>query len=304
MKVIYGLNGIKKFKKPVVALGVFDGVHRGHRKILTAVAKKARNIKGTSMVLTFWPHPREEESLYSLEHRLRLIGGLGIDACAVINFNKNFAKISAVDFVKNILFKKIGAHYVYVGNNFRFGQEASGDLATLEKLSKEYNFKLSAFKVSRVKNKPISSTYIRALIKKGDLGFAKKLLTRPVSVLGTVIKGSLIARKLGFPTANINPHHEVIPPSGVYAVRVIFNNRKLNGICNIGIKPTFKTINRQGRIHIELHIFNFNKSIYGKYLEIQFIRKIRDEKKFSSSAALVEQIKKDIKTFPKRFSRH
>lgn len=303
MKIVRGVNKIKRFKSPVVALGVFDGVHRGHRKILIAASRKARSIKGTSMALTFWPHPQKEGALNSLEHRLRLIAELGIDVCVVINFNRGFAKMTAEDFVKRILFKKLGARYIYVGDNFRFGRGARGGIKTLKKLSKEYKFRLMAFKVLKVKKHPISSTYIRALIKNGDLGLAQRLLSRPVGVLGTVIKGSSIGRKLGFPTANINPHHEVIPARGVYAVKVIFDKKRLDGICNIGYKPTFKIPGRP-REHIELHIFNFHKNIYGKYLEVQFIRKIREEKKFSSSAALVEQIKKDINSFRKHFPRH
>lgn len=301
MKIIYGLNRVKKFKKPVVTLGVFDGVHRGHRKILEASVAKARRIKGTSVVVTFWPHPQREESVYSLEHRLRLINEIGIDVCIVINFNEKFAKISAVDFVKNILFKRIRAHYIYVGKNFRFGRRAEGNFEILERLSKFYNFKLKTFKVTKINNRPISSTYIRALIKKGKLATAQKLLTRPVSILGTVIKGDSLARRLGFPTANIEAHHEVIPPSGVYAVKIIFNHRKLNGICNIGIKPTFKT---QGEKHIEVYIFNFRRNIYGKYLEIQFSKKIREERKFHSAHALAEQIRKDIVAVQRIFSRH
>jgi len=297
MKVIYGVNKIRKFRKPVVALGVFDGVHRGHINILKGAVRKARSIKGTSMVLTFWPHPQKEKNLYSLEHRLRLISEIGIDVCVVINFNQKFADISAFDFVRNILFKKIHAHYVYVGRNFGFGKDAEGNYKTLIGLSKIYNFKVKAFKVINIKNKPVSSTYIRALIKKGKLAFARRLLTRPVSILGTVIKGISLARKLGFPTANINPHHEVIPPHGVYAVRVIFNDNKFNGICYIGSRPTFLSKSE----NVEVYIFNFNKNIYGKNLEIQFIKKIRDEKKFGSASVLVGQIKTDILTAKKNF---
>jgi len=291
MKVIFGLNKIKKFKRPVVALGVFDGVHLGHREILKAAVKKARSIKGTSAVLTFWPHPQKEESLYSLEHRLRLIGELGIDVCIVINFNQKFAGISAENFIKNILIRKVGADYIYIGKNFKFGKNAKGDFKLLRKLSPIYNFKLKVFEVIRINNQTISSTYIRKLIKKGNLQAAQRLLMRPVSVLGTVIKGASLATKLGFPTANINPHHEVLPSSGVYAVKIIFNHQKLNGVCNIGTKPTFRT---QGEKHIEVYIFNFRQNIYGRYLEIQFVKKIRDEKKFASSPSLVKQIKKDI----------
>lgn len=304
MKVIRGISHISKFKRPVIALGVFDGVHRGHKTILQGAVRKARSINGTSMVLTFWPHPQKQESLYSLEHRLRLMEKLGIDVCLVINFNKKFSGITAASFVKNILFKKMGANFIYVGENFRFGKNAQGGLKTLEELSREYKFKLRAFKVSRIKKATVSSTYIRKLIKGGDLVTAQKLLTRPVSVLGTVIKGVSLARKLGFPTANIDPHHEVIPPSGVYAVRVIFNKMKLNGICNIGTKPTFKLSSTESATHIELHIFDFKKNIYGKYLEIQFIKKIREERKFESSVELIEQIKKDITTARKRLSLH
>jgi len=299
MKVIYGINKIKKFKRPVVALGVFDGVHHGHRRILKAVADKARRIKGTSMVVTFWPHPQREGSIYSLEHRLRLINELGIDICIVIKFNKRFSQIPAEDFIRDILVNKIGAQYICVGRNFRFGKQARGDFKTLDKLSRMYNFKLEAFDIIKIHYQPISSTYIRRLITMGKLNTAGDLLSRPVSVLGTVIRGTSLAGRLGFPTANINPHHEVLPPSGVYAVSAIFNNKKFKGVCYIGTRPTFR---KQKEKQVEIFIFNFKKNIYGKYLEIQFIRKIRNERKFSSPTSLVRQIKKDIAQTRKIFS--
>jgi riboflavin kinase/FMN adenylyltransferase len=298
MKVIYGLKKIRKFKKPVVALGVFDGVHRGHRIILKSAVKKARSIRGTSVVLTFSPHPQKEESLYSLEHRLRLIGELGIDVSIVINFNQKFAGISAENFIKNILVRKVGADYIYIGKNFHFGKNAEGDFRLLSRLSQICNFKLKIYDVIKINKQSVSSTYIRALIKKAKLDTAQELLGRAVSILGTVIKGASLARKLGFPTANINPHHEVVPPPGVYVVKIIFNHQKLNGVCNIGTKPTFKTQyaihNTQDKKHIEAYIFNFKQNIYGRDLEIQFIKKIRDEKKFDSLQHLANQIRKDV----------
>jgi len=301
MKVIYGIRQIKKFKKPVVALGVFDGVHLGHRSILKAVVDKARSIKGTSIVVTFWPHPQKEGSIYSLEHRLRLIGEVGINICIVINFNKRFSQIPAESFIRNILVNKIGAQYIYVGRNFRFGKQAKGDFKTLNRLSRIYNFKLKAFDIIKINNQPISSTYIRKLITSGELNSAGKLLSRPVGVLGTVIKGSSLASRLGFPTANIDPHHEVLPPSGIYAVSVIFKNKKFKGICYIGTRPTFR-IEKQK--HVEVHIFDFKKNIYHEHLEIQFVKKIRDDKKFHSQESLTLQIKKDVFLAHKIFLLH
>jgi len=302
MKIIREINQIKKYRKPVVALGVFDGVHLGHRIILRNVVAKAHSIKGTSVVVTFWPHPQKEESLYSLEHRLRLIEELGIDICIVIAFNKQFARISAISFVEDILLKKVGVQYVYVGKNFRFGRNASGDLQLLQKLSRIHNFKLRHFNVVRINHRPISSTYIRRLIKRGDLANATKLLTRPISILGTVIRGTAFARRFGFPTANIDPHHEIFPPKGIYAVKIILENSKFNGICYIGSRPTMNARNR--KVHIEVHIFGFKKNIYGKYLEIQFIKKIRNDKKFSRVSLLVKQIQKDTILTKTLFSLH
>ncbi len=301
MRIIYGISKIRKFKKPVVALGVFDGVHLGHRRILKDTVDKAKRIEGTSMVVTFWPDPHREKSLYSLEHRLKLMESIGIEVCIVIKFNKEFSIISAEDFIRDILVNKIGAQYIYVGRNFRFGKQARGDFKTLDKVSHIYNFKLKLFDIIKINNQPISSTYIRRLITKGKLNTARKLLSRPVSVLGTVIKGTSLAGRLGFPTANVNPHHEVLPPPGVYAVLVIFNNKKFKGVCYIGTRPTFK---HQRQKHIEVYIFNFKKNIYGKYLEIQFIKKIRNERKFSSPVSLVRQIKKDIASTKKIFPLH
>jgi riboflavin kinase/FMN adenylyltransferase len=291
MKIIYSLKRIKKYRRPVVALGVFDGLHLAHRRILKEAVKLSRKIKGTSIAITFWPHPQKKKSLYSLEHRLRLIAEIGLDACIVIKFNQAFSKISAEDFIKDILVDKIGAKYICVGKNFRFGRNAKGDSALLRNFSRRYGFKLKLFGVIKINRQPISSTYIRGLINRGNLKTAQELLGRPVSVLGTVIKGGALGRRLGVPTANINPHHEIVPPSGVYAVRIIFNHRQLKGACYIGKKPTFK---RKGARQIEVHIFNFHKNIYRRYLEIQFIRKIRNERKFSCCASLVARIKKDI----------
>ena len=210
------------------------------------------------------------------------------------NFTRHFARIPAEDFIKDILADKIGAKYVYVGKNFRFGKKAQGGFALLRKMGGDYGFKAQGINIIKVKGLAISSTLIRRLIKRGDIRQAEKLLSRPVSILGTVIQGSAVGRILGFPTANINPHHEVIPAAGIYAVKIIFAGNKLKGACYIGKRPTLELKNK--KVNIEVHIFNFKKNIYGKYLEIQFVKRVRADKKFSSLALLAEQIKKDVIT--------
>ncbi|MFZ2604142.1 MAG: riboflavin biosynthesis protein RibF [Candidatus Omnitrophota bacterium] len=302
MKIYYGLEKIRKFKNTIVVLGVFDGVHLAHRRILKEAVRKARAIKQRSILVTFWPHPQKEESLYSLEHRLKLISEFGIDECIVIKFNHKFSKMLPNDFVEKILLGKIGVKYIYVGKNFTFGRGGKGNFKLLKSLSGVHHFKLKIFDVIKINHLPVSSTYIRRLIKRGDLKRAQNLLVRPVSILGTVIKGASVARRLGFPTANIDPHHEVLPPPGVYAVSIIYEKKKFFGVCSIGHKPTF---NKKDKIqHIEVNIFNFDKNIYGAYLEIQFIKLLRKQEKFASPVVLAAQIKNDIISAKKMISHH
>jgi riboflavin kinase/FMN adenylyltransferase len=292
MKIIYGLGKIGKLRRPVVALGVFDGLHLGHRNILQAAVKKASQIKGTSLVLTFFPHPQAKASLYSLEHRLRLIAELGVDVCIVVNFNRSFAKISAQDFIAKILVRRIRASFVYVGKNFHFGNQALGDYRQLAISARKYKFGLKVFDVVKSAGVTVSSTAIRRLIKSHEIKKAQALLGRRVGVLGRVVKGSRLGRLIGFPTANIKPHHEVVPPSGIYAVQVIFSKKIYKGVCYIGKRPTMHLKNKA--LSIEVHIFDFHKNIYGRVLEIKFVKLIRLDQKFSSPKALSAQIQKDI----------
>jgi riboflavin kinase/FMN adenylyltransferase len=292
MIVINKINKIRRFKNPVVALGVFDGLHRGHRSILQSVVSKARRIDGTSIVLTFSPHPQRQESLYSLKHRLRLISELNVDVCIVINFNAGFARMSADNFISRILVERLGCRFIYIGENFHFGRGGLGDHRLLSIRAREDKFGLKIFRVVKSGGRPISSTVIRRLIKDAEIKEAEKLLGRRVSVLGSVIRGSRLARVLGFPTANINPHHEVIPAPGIYAVRIILAAKEYDGICYIGRRPTVGI--KKNPIQIEVHIFDFHKNIYGQFMEIQFVKLIRPDKKFASLRDLSIQIEKDI----------
>ena len=291
MKTILSPRKLRKaFEKTVVLIGVFDGLHRGHRCLIQKAVSLSRARNKKSVCVTFHPHPKKQPCLISLTHRLRLIEELGVDYCLVIKFNRRFSLVTAEDFVKDILVKFFHPEFIFIGENFRFGYQARGTVEVLKALSGIFGFKVRAIKELSAADKKISSRAIRHLIKAGELKEAQRLLGRRVSVLGTVISGAKRGRGLGYPTANINPHHEVLPASGVYAVKIFYREKEYRGICNIGTRPTFSPEDNQT---IEAHLFNFKKNIYGQDLEIQFIRKIRDEKKFPGHSSLVEQIKKD-----------
>lgn len=307
MKVIFGLGKAKlqKVHKPVLTMGVFDGLHRGHLKLLKETQRCARRIGGESVVLTFYPHPQEELSIYSLEQRLALFKKIGIDFCVLLCFTQSFSKITPEDFLKNVLFKSIQPAWLIIGDNFRFGRSARGRPCLLEKLSQVYGYQLKIIPGVKFQKRPISSTWIRDLIRQGRLRTAKRLLTRPVSIVGTVIKGDQRGRLLGFPTANIRPHHEIIPPSGVYLAKAFLKRRFFEGLSYIGRKPTFdRSWQGSARISIEMYIFNFQRKLYGKNLEIQFIKKVRNDRKFNSPEQLIMQIKKDISLAKSFFSLH
>jgi len=282
---------MKKILYPaVITIGIFDGVHKGHQAILKKVIEEANKSRLKSVVITFDPHPvrilypgAKIPFLMSLEHRIRLIKKMGVDDCLVMRFTKEFSKLSPEDFIKRVLINKLNLKALVTGGNFLFGFKEKGDIALLRRLSRAYNFKFYSAAPLKMGGAFISSTRIRRLIEKGNLKLASKMLGRPVTILGTVVKGKRLGRKIGFPTANIDPHHESIPPSGVYRVNVALGKKFYRGILNIS-----------GHKIIEVHIFNFKKPIYGKDIEVIFKQKIRDEKKFNSLEDLKKQIQLDI----------
>ena len=303
MIVLKGLhhNKIPK-KRSVLTIGVFDGVHVGHKRIIAEVVRRARRMRMKSVVVTFNPHPlkvlrpgHKVPSLVSLDHRIRIIEECGADILAVLKFSGPLSDFSPERFVKNILIDKLGMKELYVGENFYFGKGAKAGPAALKRLAAKFGHKIEIIKPVKIGRRVVSSSLIRRLITDGDLDGASRFLGRPVSVLGSVVSGAKLARALGCPTANINPHHEVIPPSGVYAVEVYLDKMCLKGVLNIGVRPTFYSP-RDSEPTIEVHIFDFKKSIYRKEIEIFFIDKIREELKFKSREELVAQIKEDEKS--------
>ncbi|NQS99567.1 MAG: bifunctional riboflavin kinase/FAD synthetase [Candidatus Omnitrophica bacterium] len=299
MKLIKGIANLKKFKNPVLTIGIFDGVHLGHQKIITQVLRQAKNLNGTSVVVTFCPYPLRQLKKHpatalitTVEHRIDLIRYLGADVCIVSDFNKEFSRMSAEDFVKYFLVDIIGIRSLVVGERFRFGRKRAGTVAFLKKMSKRHNFRLHQVNEIPLKGKIISSSRIRRLIQTGQVRQANALLGRKFSLFGKVELGQARGRILGFPTANITPDQEIVPASGVYAVFVRFNKKIYSGVLNIGFRPTFQS--RETAVHtFEAHIFNFGNQIYGRTLELFFIQRIRAEKKFASHQTLLAQIKKD-----------
>ena len=281
-----------------LTLGIFDGIHLGHQKIIRRVMEKAAQIGGTSCVVTFDPHPREiltpdaaPDLLTSTDKKIQLIERLGVDALCLIRFSREFANIEATDFVKDFLIDRLHMKVIIEGYDWRFGKDRKGDVNLLRKMSAENGFEVEQLNGVEMDGQIISSTLIRELILNGDLKRTDRYLGRSYSVTGVIVGGNRLGREMGFPTANIEPHHEAIPPNGIYAVWVDMDGDRKPGTLNIGYKPT---VTEERRRTIEVHIMDFYRDIYNEEIEITFVEKLRDEKKFPSIEALSAQIKKDV----------
>ena len=299
MKLYKNFNISKNHKKSIILIGNFDGVHLGHRKLFKLANSYKKKFKLNIGVVTFEPMPKmyfnkkiKNFRLSNISQKNNILNNLGIDFIIIKKFDKNFSKIKSDSFVKEILFKKLKAKYIFVSNNFRFGNKREGNVRRLIKNEKIYNYKIVKPRPLILGKKIISSTYIRSLLEKGDLKKANKALTRNWSIEGIVQKGRQQGKKIGFPTCNIDIQDYIIAKPGVYAVRVYQKNKRgyLKAIANLGYRPTFN----QKKILLEVHIFNFSGNLYNKYLSVEFIKFIRKEKKFKNVSYLKKQIKSDL----------
>ena len=289
------------YKNPVITIGNFDGVHIGHQALFHQVIEKARALQGTSIVMTFEPHParvlkqNNHPPLITLyEQKIELIEKAGIDILICIHFTREFASIPAKEFIEEILVDRIGTKAVVVGKDYTFGKNREGNLDLLKTYGKRIGFEVIVVREIQMSNNSedkISSTRIRELISDGKVAESQKLLGRHYQIRGTVMTGrDRGGRLLGFPTANINLYDELSPKTGVYAVTVECKGSKYKGVANIGYSPTF-----DDRIFtVEAHILDFNDDIYGQKIRVNFIKRLRDEKKFLNISELSKQIKKDI----------
>lgn len=298
MQTYNNLESIPDFMQDsVVTFGVFDGLHIGHQDVLDKVRERATVNKLVSVLIGFYPHPltylapeKCPPVLMCLPKRIEILEERGFDTAIFVNFNEKIASMSPYTFVENILQKLCRAKHVVVGYACQFGKDREGNAELLESIGQQAGFGVSIVPPTQFNGFPVHSTRIREAIARGDLGLASQLLGRSYSMRGTIVQGDGRGSQLGFPTANIEPGEQICPPNGVYAIRAKLTDKWFDGVLNIGNRPTFDGT----KLQVESHLFNFNENVYGETIEICFIEKIRNERKFSDMHALVKQIHQDI----------
>lgn len=300
MQIYYGLDKFKAVR-PVVTIGTFDGVHLGHRKVIENLKKISRESSGESVIFTFYPHPRTIVSssegnlrlLSTQEEKIVLLQKMGIDHLIIYPFTEEFSKLTYDQFVKSILVDQMKIASLVIGYDHRFGKGRQGDFESLSRLSKELDFKIERLDELTMEDNVVSSTKIRAALDEGEVHKANQYLGYDYILIGKVIEGRQLGRKLGFPTANIEPLDQLklVPGHGVYAVRVELYGTFYKGMLNIGVRPTVD-YNADHR-SIEVHIFDFDKDIYHSQITLHFVAKIRNEEKFPDLEALRQEMIRD-----------
>jgi riboflavin kinase/FMN adenylyltransferase len=303
-----------QLRRSAVTLGVFDGVHLGHRYVLEQTVRLARERGGPAVVVTFSRHPRAvidgrpPQLITSLPHRLRLFEKLGLDAALTLDFDAALRDVAPENFAREIFHDVLRADVVLLGWNGRFGRGGRGDIEVLRKVGREYGFDARQAERLTLGDDGVSSTAIRAAILAGDLDRAARMLGRPVSVLGTVVRGDGRGRTIGWPTANLDLHHEVRPPRGVYGAEAETDDgEKRYALVNIGVRPTFKRgppesdpsswESRDLHDVVEVHLLDFAGDLYGRELEVRFLKRLRDERRFSGREDLLRRLAEDRREF-------
>jgi riboflavin kinase/FMN adenylyltransferase len=298
MKIFHGLENANIAKPTVLTLGVFDGLHLGHQRIMQKVVDRARAVGAVATAITFDPHPRavlHPESapplLQTLDQRLANLEFLGIEQTIVVPFTREFAGQPAEDFLRNVIHDRLHAKEVYLGKGFAFGAGRGGNIDLLKRMSSELGFVADEVDELQIRRRRVSSSKIRELLAEGRVNLARRMLGRPYGVEGVVIRGDRRGHTIGFPTANLKPHNRVIPRYGVYATATLIDGTWRRGVTNIGVRPTFGT---ETEPSIETYVLDFDGDLYGDVLRVRFLHRIRDEKKFSGIDELKAQIDRDV----------
>lgn len=304
MKIFTSMSDIsERFPNACVTIGNFDGVHLGHQQLFATVVRKARAIQGTSIAITFDPHPLQVllpggiKLISTCEHKIELIGMAGIDALLIVPFTRAFAATSADEFVSSLLVGRLGVKELVVGYDYAFGKGRSGNIDFLKRQGDTYGFPVTVVDAFYVRGQLVSSTRIRELIREGEMSAAKELLGRFYQIRGTVQVGKQRGGPvIGFPTANLKfDEEDLVPKHGVYVTQVICDGKCYGGILNIGYNPTFG----EEQLVAETHIFDFSEDIYGKPIKVNLLKFLRSERKFSGPRELAEQIVRDVATAKK-----
>lgn len=295
----------KQLSQSVVTIGNFDGLHKGHQKLIHVLVQTAKKMQLPSVLITLEPHPSEFFSqqtpiarLMRFSEKWRIVQKYGIDYFYCMRFNSLVANLSPEDFVKTILVKNLGAKKIIIGDDFRFGVKRTGDVDTLISLGKQYDFEVMILPQEMVDKERVSSSRVRAALSLGDFKTAAALTGRPFTLSGKVAYGSQLGRQLGYPTVNIYLHRKQVPIQGIFVACVHgLGDTPLQGVASIGYRPTFGG----KEILLEVFIFDFDQEIYGRFITVEFLSKIRDEIKFDSVSALILQIADDVRTAKQYF---
>lgn len=292
----------------VVSIGSFDGVHLGHQSILRTVVERASALDLTSVAMTFEPQPREffaEERaparLMRLREKIEALADVGVDRVVCLHFNRELRSLTAAEFIVQVLVDGLQVKHLIVGDDFRFGCDRSGDLSMLREFGNRYDFSVRDTQTLETRGRRISSTLVRETIELGDFPQVAQLLGRPFAIKGRVVHGQHLGRELGFPTANVHLHRYRAPLTGVFAVRVKVADQVYYGAANVGVRPT---IGDSVKPILEVHLLNFRGQLYGHFISVEFLHKIRDEQKFDGLDALVKGIESDIKEIKLWLERH
>jgi len=300
MQVFHSANDFRSGGRKVsLAIGMFDGVHLGHQQLLRHAVADAEQHEGWAVDITFDRHPnsviapdRVPPLIYSGSQKLRAIASLGVDATVVIPFTHEFSSLPADVFIRSLTQQLAPVLSICVGDSFTFGHKRSGNVATLQRLGSELGFIVHGIAAVSLDGEVVSSTRIRETIRAGEKDRASQMLGREYAVCGEVVRGDELGRKLGFPTTNLDVNGRVVPPNGVYAVHAYVAGKRHRAVANIGHRPTLK--NSAPELRVEAHLLDFNEDLYGKEMELTFVDKLREEKKFSSIDELREQIARDV----------
>jgi riboflavin kinase / FMN adenylyltransferase len=299
MEILRSIPELSRLRGPVfLAIGVFDGVHLGHQAVISTSTDHSHAVNGTPVIVTFDPHPekvlRPEAAphlLTATRHKIALIRNLGVEHLLIVSFDKQFAATEPEDFVQKLVQHAKQLREICVGHEWAFGKNRRGNLDLLKKLGAAFDFNVVGIPPVSINGELVSSTSIRKAVEAGDLARAKAMLGRDYAILGTVVRGDNLGKKIGFPTANLSAHNEQFPPNGVYFAEATLQGEVYPGVINLGYRPT---VSSQHERVLEIYLLDFDRDIYGEDLEVRFIRYLRPEKKFENVDALVRQIEIDV----------